>query len=125
VAGCPGPRLLTGQHSALVRSGSATGRQDELAAARTELRGELGDVGVVKGSLADAFVELAAVRDYLGGRLAAEGPLTAKGRTRALLSAYLLVVDRQVRLAQVLGVERRGRDLSRSPSEALMKEPTL
>jgi hypothetical protein len=86
-----------------------TGQQDALTAARAELRGELGDVGVVKGSLADAFVELAAVRDYLGGRLAAEGPLTGKGRTRALLTAYLSVVDRQVRLAQVLGVERRTR----------------
>jgi len=107
LAGCAGPRLRTGAYSALVRSGDATGTRDELAAARTELRGELGDVGVVKGSLADAFVELGAVRDYLGGRLAQEGPLTAKGRTRALLSAYLQVVDRQVRLAQVLGVERR------------------
>jgi hypothetical protein len=125
VAGCPGPRLRMGWHSALVRSGAATGQQDVLTAARLELRGELGDVGIVKGSLADAFVELGAVRDYLGGRLASEGPLTAKGRTRALLSAYLAVVDRQVRLAQVLGVERRAQSLPRTPSEALMQEPEL
>jgi hypothetical protein len=105
-AGHPGPRLAHGQYSQLVRSGAATGQQDALAASRFELRVELGDVGVVKGSLADAFVELSAVRDYLGGRLATEGPLTGKGRTRALLTAYLAVVDRQVRLAQVLGVER-------------------
>lgn len=66
--GHPGPRLMTGWHSVLVRSGAATGQQDAIAAARLELRGELGDVGVVKGELADAFVELSAVRNYLGGR---------------------------------------------------------
>lgn len=104
--GCPGPNLKHGRYSAFVRSGSATGQQDALAAARVELRGELGDVGVVKGSLAHRFVELSAVGDYLGGRLEAEGPLTTKGRQRALLTAYLSVVDRQVRLAQVLGVNR-------------------
>lgn len=109
LAGCPGPALRTGEHSALVRSGAADGREDAVAAARLELRAQLGDVGVVKGSLSDSFVELDAVRNYLGGRLAAEGPLTARGRTRALLSAYLAVVDRQVRLAQVLGIERRNR----------------
>jgi len=116
VAGCPGPRLSTGEYSQLVRSGAATGQGDALAEARRVLRSELGDAGVVKGELADAFVELAAVRNYLGGRLEREGPLTAKGRTRALLSAYLLVVDRQVRLAGLLGVERTGRpvDLARA-----------
>ena len=105
VTGCPGPGLRTGLHSALVRSGATTGQQDALARSRVELRTELGNVGIVKGSLADAFIELDAVRYYLGGRLAAEGPLTGKGRTKALLSAYLTVVDRQVRLAHELGVE--------------------
>ncbi len=122
LAGYPGPRLGTGEHSRLVRAGTATGQQGAVTAARLELRGELGDVGVVKGELADAFVELSAVRNYLGGRLAAEGPLTGKGRTRALLMAYLAIVDRQVRLAQVLGVER-SRALPRSLTEALMREP--
>jgi hypothetical protein len=88
-------------------------------AARVELRGELGEVGVVKGSLADSFVELDAVRNYLGSRLAAEGPLTGKGRTRALLTAYLAVVDRQVRLAQVLGIERRAKPVD--PLEAVRR----
>lgn len=125
VAGCPGPALKTGSFSALVRSGAATGEQNAVAAARLELRSELGDVGIVKGSLADSFVELDAVRNYLGTRLAAEGPLTAKGRTRALLTAYLAVVDRQVRLAQVLGIERHARELPRSVGEALMREPEV
>ncbi len=123
VVGCPGPRLTTGEYSRLVRSGAATGQADALAQARQELRAELGDVGVVKSELADAFVELAAVRNYLGGRLEAEGPLTAKGRTRALLSAYLLVVDRQVRLAGLLGVERRSKNINDTFDAALAREP--
>ncbi len=106
IAGHPGPRLTTGQYSQLVRSGAATGQTDVLATARLQLRGELGDIGVIKGELADSFVELAAVRNYLGDRLGAEGPLTSQGRTRALLRGYLAIVDRQVRLAQVLGLER-------------------
>jgi len=112
IAGCPGPALKTGEHSALVRSGEANGRADVVAAERAKLRDELGVAGIVKGSLADTFVELAAVQNYLGGRLATEGPLTAKGRTRALLSAYLSVTDRLVRLAQVLGIEPRVKDVA-------------
>lgn len=123
VAGCPGPRLVTGEHSQLVRSGAVTGDEQVLAATRQALREELGEVGIIKGSLADAFIELGAVRDYLGGRLGAEGPLTAKGRTRALLTAYLGVVDRQVRVAQLLGLERRARNVSETFDSALARQP--
>jgi hypothetical protein len=89
-----------------VRSGAAIGQEDVIAARRQELRSELADVGVVKGELADAFTELSAIRAYLGTRLAAEGPMTGKGRTRALLSAYLAVVSQQTRLAAILGLDR-------------------
>ena len=117
VAGHPGPRLDTGTRSDLVRSGEATGTEAAVAAARAELRDDLGDVGVIKASAADRFVELDAIANYLSGRLQVEGPLTAKGRTRALLSAYLSVVDRQVKLAQLLGVERRAKPVD--PLEAV------
>ena len=43
----------------------------------------------------------------LGEHLVAEGPLTAKGRTRAALSAYVSVADRLLRLAMALGLRRR------------------
>src|SRR5436190_1537556 len=55
VKGCPGPRLTDGHRSTLVRSGAVTGQEDIIAARRVELRAELGDLGVVKGSLADTF----------------------------------------------------------------------
>ena len=109
VAGAPGPRLTTGEYSVLVRSGAATGRQASVAALRAQVRDEVGAGGAIKRSMADAFVELDCVRAYLGTRLEREGPLTGKGRTRALMSAYLSVIDRQVRLAQLLGLEPRER----------------
>lgn len=107
MAGCPGHRLDKGFDSQFVRSGAATGQQDVVAAERVELRGEVGDVGVVKGTLCDRFVELSAVAGYLGARLEKEGPLTGRGRTRALLNAYLNVTDRLVTLARTLGIERQ------------------
>jgi hypothetical protein len=123
IQGCAGPALKTGEHSRLVRSGAVTGGELAMADARSALRNELGEAGIIKNSLADAFVELGAVRDYLGGRLGNEGPLTAKGRTRALLSAYLNVVDRQVRLAQLLGLDRRAKNVTETFDSALAREP--
>ncbi len=123
VAGRPGPALKTGEHSRLVRSGIVNGQGEAMAGARRELRKELGDLGIVKASLADAFVELDAVRNYLGGRLGAESPLTTKGRQRALLTAYLGVVDRQVRLAQVLGIERRARRVADTLEAVIAAQP--
>ena len=39
------------------------------------------------------------------------GVLTAKGRNRAALSAYVLTLDRLHKLMTVLGLERRSRSL--------------
>jgi hypothetical protein len=123
VRGRPGPALKTGAYSQLIRSGEYAGSRELLAASREELYAELGgDLPAVKRSMADAFVELGAVRDYLGGRLAVEGPLTTKGYTRALLSAYLSVIDRQVKLAQLLGIERKAKPVP-SLAEVLSREP--
>ena len=45
----------------------------------------------------------------MGPHLTHGGALTATGRARAALSAYLRVLDRQYRLAAALGLERRAR----------------
>jgi len=51
-------------------------------------------------------------------------PVTNKGKARALLAAYLQLVDRELRLAQALGLERRARrvqsagDIIREHAEA-------
>lgn len=119
LAGCPGPRLRHGLTSALTRSGATTATEDAVEGAKADLLAELGDLGVVKRNLGESFVELSAVRRYLGSRLAREGPLTTKGRQRALLSAYLGTVDRLVRLASVLGIEKRRPDVD--PLEAVRR----
>ena len=58
-------------------------------------------------TLIDRYPELDTVASWLGGNLVAEGPLAAKGRTRAALSAYVTVVDRVHRVSSALGLARR------------------
>ena len=60
--------------------------------------------------MADAFAEVSLVRRSLFRRLSEQGGvLTGKGRVRAALGAYLTVLDREHRLASLLGLERRQR----------------
>lgn len=54
-----------------------------------------------------SYIEKSAIRDYLGTRLMQEGPLSPKGRQRALLTAYLAVSDRVLKLATTLGLSRK------------------
>ncbi len=62
--------------------------------------------------LVDRYLELDTVASWLGGNLLADGPLTAKGRSRAALSAYLGVVDRVQRMATTLGLNRQPKQVS-------------
>ena len=62
--------------------------------------------------LVDRYLELDTVAAWLGGHLVAEGPLTAKGRSRAALSAYVTTVDRVQRIASTLGLARRQKQVS-------------
>jgi len=55
--------------------------------------------------------KLELVDGYLWENLQRHGPLTGKGRTRAVLSAWLQVVDRLQRSAAMLGLARRSRDI--------------
>lgn len=62
--------------------------------------------------LVERYLELDTVASWLGGNLMADGPLTAKGRSRAALSAYLTVVDRLHRVSAALGLTRRKRPVT-------------
>ena len=62
--------------------------------------------------LLDRYLELDTVASWLGGHLVADGPLTAKGRARAALSAYISVVDRVQRVATALGLDRQQKRVS-------------
>jgi hypothetical protein len=114
LAGHPGPALRHGMRSRLVATGALASPDllAELAAQRAELEADQGGadgLSVTRRNLIPRYVELNAILDHLAERLLTEGPITAKGRTRAALSAYLAALDRQVRLAQLLGLERRAR----------------
>ncbi len=63
----------------------------------------------IQRDLVGRYVETSTLADWLGGNLVAQGVLTPKGRSRAALSAYLQVLDRQHRLATALGLTRRSR----------------
>ena len=68
-----------------------------------------GDLSTVKADTVLSYVEVTALKDWLGARLAASGPLTSRGKTKAMLTAFLSLLDRQVKLAQMIGLERRQR----------------
>src|SRR5262249_12797692 len=74
--------------------------------------------------LQDAYCEARLFRVSMFLRLVdSGGPITGKGKTRALYRAYLEALDREVKLAQVIGLTRRPRPVT--PSEAMMQQPAL
>ena len=81
-----------------------------LAEFRHEVETDLGGQNAlsrIQRDLINRYVETVTIADWLSTNLMAFGMLTPKGRQRAALSAFLLVLDRQHRLAQTLGIERR------------------
>ena len=53
------------------------------------------------------------------------GPITTKGRQRALYTAYLGALDRETKLAQVLGLERKAKPGIAADILAQHEEPGL
>ena len=81
-----------------------------LAAKRAAILADLGGdakVSRLQRDLVEHYLVLDSVATRLGEHLVDEGPLTAKGRTRAALSAFVSVADRLLRLATALGLRRR------------------
>jgi hypothetical protein len=78
------------------------------AAARAELEAELGagrPLGTLQKGLIRRYLEVDACASFLAHRMMAEGgPLTAKGSTRSYLEHFLKLVDRQAKLAGMLGL---------------------
>lgn len=63
--------------------------------------------------LRGAYAEVRLFREAMFLRLVEQGgPITAKGKARALYTAYLNALDRETKLAQLLGLQRAARDLS-------------
>ena len=110
--------LTHGGRSAQIRAAQLpeqAGLRAELAAKRASLLTDLGGedtLSQLQIDLVARYLELDVVATWLGGNLLAEGPLTAKGRSRAALSAYLTVLDRVQRVSSALGLARRPRAVS-------------
>ena len=65
--------------------------------------------------IVEALAEIRVFRRSMRIRLTegpTAGPITAKGKTRALYTAYLGAVDREMKLAQLLGLERRSKPIT-------------
>lgn len=113
VSWCPGPQLRHGLRSRLLQAGALPSQAEAvaaLAARQAEIEADLGGADALSRVHRDAIrdlLRLELVGDFLFERLTSEGPLTGKGRTRAALNAYLLVVDRITRLRHMVGLERR------------------
>lgn len=74
---------------------------------------EDGEAALTFEGLADAYVEAHLLRVAMFRRMAEQGgPVTGKGKKRAMFSAYLKALDRERRLALDLGLERQARETS-------------
>ena len=110
--------LKHGGRSAQVRAAQLpeqAGLQPVLARKREAIISDLGGdttLSQLQQDLVERYLELDTVASWLGGNLMADGPLTAKGRSRAALSTYLTVVDRLHRVSAALGLTRRKKQVS-------------
>jgi len=108
----PGPNIAAGKtlaRSANFWTALEPLKQELVERVRTDLAVDASSVETVLG-LIDGYVEARLFRSSMFLRLAEQGgPITNKGRTRALYTAYLAALDRETKLAQVLGLERRAR----------------
>ena len=69
--------------------------------------------------LVDGYAEARLLRAAMFRRLVElGGPITSKGRARALYTAYLSALDRETKLATTLGLERRQKPVA-SPMDYL------
>ena len=112
--------LKHGGRSTQVRAASLSEQsvvRAQLADKRDTIVGDLGgdaQLSQLQRDLIDRYLELDVVAQWLGGNLVADGPLTAKGRARAALSAYVTIVDRVHRVSSALGLGRKQRQVSLS-----------
>lgn len=119
--------LVHGAHSNQVKAGTLTAQDDARQARIERERGILADLGgedtlsTIARDQVGRYAELGIVADYLWANLATNGVLTGKGRQRAALTAYLQTIDRLVRMAQTLGLERKARRVSFT--DAVSQEP--
>jgi hypothetical protein len=78
-----------------------------------------GETAATLAGLQEAYCEVRLFRQAMFVRLVdLGGPITSKGKSRALYTAYLSALDRELKLAERLGLDRKQRrvDLARAAS---------
>lgn len=107
--------LRHGGRSARVLAGLMPEQAEAKAALEERVAAIVADLGgpealtAIAAGLAERHARLELVDAYLFENLQRLSPLSAKGRTRAALTAWLAVVDRLQRSAMALGLERRAK----------------
>jgi len=95
------------EHSAQLWAALAPAKRELVEQVKAD-RGVNGESATTFTGLVDAYAEVTLLRKSMFIRLAdLGGPITTKGKARALYGAYLGALDREVKLAQVIGLERR------------------
>ena len=89
--------LTTGRRSAAVQNLLAPAKNEIEQQVITDLGGDLDGLPIALGRLVNAFSETTLMLQGLFTRMEGE-PLTTKGRSRAMFSAYLQLLDRELRL---------------------------
>jgi hypothetical protein len=87
-----------------IRAAMGAWRQEIL----TDLGGEAATTRAQR-DLLDTYLQVSALVVFLGDHVVSQGPLTPRGKTAARFNAFLAAADRQQRLAQALGLERRSK----------------
>lgn len=85
---------------------------EALAEQRDEIAQDLGGADAlsrVQQDLLERYLAASCLLGWMEAELVAKGPLTSKGKRRALHSAYAIQLDRVVKLAGMLGLERRAK----------------
>ena len=83
---------------------------EKRAAIASDLGGE-DTLSQLQRDVLDRYLDLDGLAAFQAAELSRNGMVTAKGHARALFSAFLQTTDRQVKLAQLLGLERRERQV--------------
>lgn len=113
-------QFVAGNTAALKHGGRSERLQREieqdatgaLAERRQAVLGDLGGEGelsTIAAGTVDRYIRAEAMLEWMEGRILAEGVLTGKGRRKAIHTAYLQQLDRVLRLAAMLGLERKAK----------------
>jgi len=109
-AGCH--RFLPGNTAALTHGGRRSLDRPEALAAIAGKRDELvqhlgGEPSMIQADLVTDYARVDVLIESVAANIEVGGIFTPKGSARAAVSLLLTLLDRRLRLAQTLGIERR------------------